>query len=147
MRAALALAVLASLAAPRSAAAWCQMTSSDADPTTEMPCVLATPPATFPLAWRRRCTSISLSSALPVGPATDGRIDEAALRAVLGRSIDTWTSVGCGTGLEVEVLAEENACTAPVHYRGGRNVHAITFVETGWATTRGRLPAGTASFR
>lgn len=132
---ALGLAVLA----PARAAAWCQMTSSDARPTTDEPCVLAVNhPGSYELSWARRCTSISFSAALGVS-ATEGRIDDAALRAVVARSIATWTSVDCGgavTGLDVTVLAEENACTRATHYRGGRNVHTVVFVERGWSTER-----------
>lgn len=132
-----ALMSLALLPAP--ASAWCQMTSSDARPTTSEPCVLVSlHPGSHELAWRRRCTSISFSAALGVA-ATEGRINEDMARVVLGRSISTWTSVDCGgavSGLEVTILPEANACTRAAHYRGGRNVHTIVFVADGWATER-----------
>jgi MYXO-CTERM domain-containing protein len=63
------------------------------------------------------------------------------LRDVLERSLSTWTSVTCdtgvSTGLSVDVIDEENVCAAPIHYRGGRNVHAVTVVASGWASERG----------
>lgn len=140
MRLALAAPLAATLLlGPAHARAWCQMTSSDARPTTDEPCVLVVNhPGSHELAWRRRCTSISPSSALGV-EATGGRIDEASFRSVLARSIATWTTVDCGsgtTGLEVTLLAEGNACTTASHYRGGRNVHTIVFVADGWARER-----------
>ena len=132
------LLVLGSLV-PMHAAAWCQLTSSDARPTTDEPCVLTSlHPGSHELAWRRACTSISFSSVLGVA-ATEGRITEAAARTVLMRSIATWTTVDCGgarTGLDVTILPETDVCTRAAHYRGGRNVHTIVFVADGWSTER-----------
>lgn len=128
------------MAMPSQAAAWCQMTTSDARPSTTEPCVLvANHPGSHLLAWRHRCSSISVSSAAPPDAVTSPVITRDTLRTVIGRSIATWTSVDCSgtsTGLDVTVLTEENACTRAVHYRGGRNVHSIVFVGSGWATER-----------
>ena len=125
---------------PARAAAWCQMTSADARPTVTEPCVLViNHPGSHELEWRRRCTSISLSSGTYGVAATEGRIDEAAFRSVLTRSIATWTTVDCAgstTGLDVAILAEPDLCSRAAHYRGGRNVHSIMFVDAGWATER-----------
>jgi hypothetical protein len=148
MRRALLVLALASLAAPSPAAAWCQMTSSDARPSATEPCVLASMhPGSYPLAWRHRCSSISISSALPPDTATMPVISTDALRMVLERSIATWTTADCGgttSGLAVTVLDETNACTHAVHYRGGRNVHSVIFVTRGWATERMHDPRALA---
>lgn len=140
------LVALTSLA-PARASAWCQMTSSDARPTTTEPCVLVSNhPGSYELAWRRRCTSVSLSSAEGLA-ATEGRIDDAAFRALFSRSSATWTTVDCAgetTGLDVTMLPETNVCARAAHYRGGRNVHSIIFVADGWSDERMHDPRALA---
>ncbi len=135
----LALALVAALAcaalAPTRAAAWCQMVSGNVRPTPSEPCVLASNhEGIHPLAWRRRCTSISLSSALP-----SRSLEPEAVRGVFEAAIATWTSVSCAgspTGLSVELLDATNACTAASYDDHGPNVHAIVFVQDGWSTER-----------
>lgn len=127
------------LLAPSEARAWCQMVSGNIRPSVEEPCVLAANhDGIHPLAWRRRCTSISVSEALP---PTDLTIDE--VRTVLETSFATWTTVDCGgapTGLDVDVLTETNLCTEAVHNTNGRNVHSILFVQEGWSSDRAHDP-------
>ena len=134
-----ALASLAISASASPAAAWCQMVSGNIRPSVEEPCVLAANhDGIHPLAWRRRCTSISVSEALP---PTDLTIDE--VRGVLETSFATWTTVDCGgapTGLDVDVLTETNLCTEAVHNTNGRNVHSILFVQEGWSSDRAHDP-------
>lgn len=124
---------LALALAPSRAAAWCQMTSSRQRESPDM-CLLAMPPETWPLAWRRRCTSVSLST------AASRTLASADVRAILRRSIDTWESVECPsggrTGLHVEILAETNTCEGATHHSGGNNVHSILFVQEGWVAER-----------
>lgn len=128
----LAAAVAASVVAlpPSPAHAWCQMTSR-ADRGAPGECLLADPPTSWPLAWRRRCSSISLSHAMP---SRSLRADQ--VRAILRTSLDTWEQVDCGgmgpTGLHVEVLEETNGCTEASHHNAGANVNALMFVSEGW---------------
>lgn len=134
-----ALALGAVVLAPAEAHAWCQMVSGNVRPSAEEPCVLAANhEGIHPLSWRRRCTSISVSEALP---PTDLTIDE--VRGVLETSFATWTTVDCGgatTGLDVDVLTETNLCTEAVHNTNGRNVHSILFVQEGWSSDRAHDP-------
>jgi hypothetical protein len=127
-------------ALPATARAWCQMTTSLRRPTFEEPCVLPRE-GEFPLAWRRRCTSISLST---MGSRS---LSHDEVRGVLRRSIDTWVTVECSgarTGLEVAVLPELNDCTEGSHFPDGRNVHSLMFVPAGWTSERGHDPAAYA---
>jgi hypothetical protein len=124
-------------AVPVPARAWCQMTTSDLRPTAAEPCILAANhPGEFPLAWRRRCTSVALSTE----DASDD-LSEETVRAVLGRAIAAWETVDCGggesTGLDIEVLTETTVVDRARHYANGRNVNAIVFVHDGWADARG----------
>ena len=125
--------------APGHARAWCQMVTGNLRPSPEEPCVLAANhEGIHPLAWRRRCTYISISEALP---PTDLTIDQ--VRATLETSFATWMNVDCGgmtAGLDVEVLTETNLCTESVHHSQGRNVHSIVFVRGGWSSDRGHDP-------
>lgn len=133
-------AALVTLAATR-ASAWCQMTSSSMRPSPDT-CLLAMPPESWPLAWRHRCTSVSLST---LGSRS---LAEADVRAILRRSLDTWETAACPgggtTGLHVEILAERNACTEATHHTGGNNVHSILFVGDGWVDEREHDPAAYA---
>ncbi|MFO0712944.1 MAG: matrixin family metalloprotease [Sandaracinus sp.] len=132
------LVALAGLA-PSRAEAWCQMVSGNVRPTVEEPCVLASNhEGIHPLAWRHRCTSISVSSALPPRDLTIAEV-----RSVLETSFGTWTTVDCGggtTGLDVDVLADTNACTEAIHNTSGHNVHSILFVSEGWSSDRAHDP-------
>jgi hypothetical protein len=134
------LALLGALAIAPRASAWCQMTSSRERPALGE-CIIAEPPDTWPLAWRRRCTSISLSTMGSSSLTTD------EVRSVLRTSLDTWEAVDCGgqtTGLEVEVLEELNACSRASHYTNGANVHSLMFVSSGWVEERMHDPAAYA---
>lgn len=141
LRASLAAATVLSLPLP--AAAWCQMTTSDLRPTTAEPCIrVENHPGESRLAWRRRCTSIALST-------EDGStsLSEATVRDVLGRSIATWEAVTCAgasPGLDIEVLAETTIVDHAQHYSNGRNVNAVIFVHAGWSATRGHDPRALA---
>lgn len=123
------------LTLPSSAHAWCQMVSGSVRPTPAEPCVLAeNHEGIHALSWRHRCTSISISHALPSGSL---ELDE--VRGVFRDAIATWTNVECGgapTGLSVELLEATNACTAASYDDHGDNVHAIVFVNEGWTTER-----------
>lgn len=115
------------------ASAWCQMTSSGRSPEPGEPCVLASPPDTFPLAWAHRCTSISFST---MG-SNDLSSDEVA--AVFADAITTWEGVRCDgqpTGLDVELLVDLNACTGASHFTRDSNVHTVVFVAEGWVEER-----------
>jgi len=118
------------------ARAWCQMVSGNIRPTLSEPCVLAANHEDIvPLAWRRRCTSFSVSEALPPRSLSTAEVQD-----VLRASFLTWTSADCGgasTGLSAEVLLETNLCTEAAHDRGGPNAHAIVFVQSGWTSERG----------
>ncbi|AKF03749.1 hypothetical protein DB32_000898 [Sandaracinus amylolyticus] len=130
----LASALLATLAlVPAEASAWCQMTTGGRRPGPGETCVVATPPDSFPLAWRQRCTSMSLST---FGSST---LSPDQVADVLRGAIATWEGVRCDgqpTGLHVEVLAEMNACERASHFTGDRNVHSVIFVQDGWVTER-----------
>lgn len=127
--------LLPSLLAPSSAEAWCQMVSGNIRPSAEEPCVLAeNHEGIHPLAWRRRCTAISVSDALPPNDLTIGEV-----RGVLENAYATWTTVDCGgttTGLDVDVLEATNTCTEAVHHTSGHNVNSILFVTEGWSSDR-----------
>lgn len=127
-----ALALLAWLA-PAHASAWCQMTTRSERPP-EDACLFAEPPDSHPLAWRQRCTSISLSR---IGSTS---MPEDQIRSILRRSIDTWEQVECpgggSTGLHVEILAELNACDQARHFTDAGNVHSIVFIGEGWEEER-----------
>ncbi len=129
------LVIAAALLAPSSARAWCQMVSGNVRPSTEEPCVLAeNHEGIFPLAWRRRCTSMSVSAALP---PNDLSITE--VQAILVDAYATWTTVDCDgatTGLSVDVMTDTNTCTEAVHHTSGRNVNSILFVTEGWSSDR-----------
>jgi hypothetical protein len=119
------------------ASAWCQMVSGNIRPTPSEPCVLApNHEGIFALAWNRRCTSISVSEALPPRDLSVTEVQD-----VLRGGISAWTTADCGgagvTGLSVDVLSETNACSAASHYTNGRNVHSVIFVRDGWADERG----------
>lgn len=119
------------------ASAWCQMVSGNIRPTPSEPCVLApNHEDIFALAWNRRCTSISVSEAMPPRDLSIAEVQD-----VLRTGIAAWTTADCGagapTGLSVDVLAEGNACSAASHYTNGANVHSVIFVRDGWATERG----------
>lgn len=145
MRAELALSMsLAVVLTPASALAWCQMTTSDLRPTAAEPCILASAhPGEFPLAWRRRCTSIALST-----EDASEDLSDASVRAILDRAIAAWETVDCGggagTGLDIEVLAETTVADRARHFAGGRNVNALIFVHDGWSEVRGHDPRALA---
>lgn len=124
---------------PARAEAWCQMVSGNIRPSPGEPCVLASNhEGIFPLAWRRRCTSMSISSALPPNHLTNDEV-----LGVLDTAFATWTNVDCGgalTGLDVEVMRETNACTEAVHHTDGHNVNSILFVTEGWSLDRMHAP-------
>lgn len=139
-----ALAALTTLALiPSQASAWCQMTTSDLSPTAAEPCILASNhPGEYPLAWRHRCTSISLST-------MDGSfdLDDADVRGVLSRSIATWEAVRCdGTapGIDIQLLAETNLVSHARHFSDGRNVNSIIFVHEEWSGEREHDPRALA---
>ena len=121
------------LVAPSSASAWCQMTTRSERPP-EDSCLFAEPPDSYPLAWRQRCTSISLSR---LGSTS---LPEDRIRAVLRRSIDTWEQVECPgggtTGLHVEILPELNECESASHFTDSGNVHSVVFISEGWVDER-----------
>ncbi len=126
----------ATLAAPAPARAWCQMTTSSRRPTATEPCVLPRE-GEHRLAWRRRCTEISLSRAAPSADLTN-----ATVREVIARSIATWEAVTCeGARTDVSVTlappSQENECGAASHYTNGPNVHSLIFVADGWIEDRG----------
>lgn len=133
----LAIGLLTLAIAPTQARAWCQMTSYSGRrlPEEEGQCVLtANHPGESVLAWRRRCTAISLSS---VQPSATLSMDE--VRGVFQRSIASWTSVDCGgatTGLSVDVLTDTNLCASASHNRDGRNVNSVMFIQEGWVSER-----------
>jgi hypothetical protein len=121
------------------AAAWCQMVSGNIRPTASEPCVLASNhEGIFPLAWTRRCTSISVSDAQPPRDLSIAEVQD-----VLRTGLAQWTTADCGgapTGLAVDVLAEANACSEASHYTNGANVHTVLFVREGWSSERGHDP-------
>ena len=127
--------VAGALLTPLSARAWCQMVSGDIRPSAGEPCVLASNhEGIFPLAWRRRCTAMSVSAALPPSDLT-----VAEVQGVLDSAFATWTTVDCAgapTGLSVDVLGETNTCTEAVHHSNGHNVNSILFVTEGWSSDR-----------
>lgn len=133
----LALATVAT--APSRAEAWCQMVSGDIRPTVDEPCVLASNhEGIHPLAWRHRCTSISVSETMPPRDLSIAEVQE-----LLRTDFATWTTVDCGgatTGLSVEVLGETNLCTEAVHNTSGHNVHSVMFVSEGWSSDRAHDP-------
>ncbi len=135
--------VIAPALAPDSARAWCQMTTSDLRPSLAEPCILAeNHPGEFPLAWQRRCTSIALSS-----EDASSSLDDATVRAVLGRALAAWESVSCEgapIGLDVEVLAETTLADRARHFASGRNVNALIFVHDGWSEERRHDPRALA---
>jgi len=140
----IALATLTALALiPGQASAWCQMTTSDLSPTELEPCILASNhPGEYPLAWRHRCTSISLST-------MDGSFDlsEADVRGVLARSIATWEAVRCdgvAPGVDMLLLAETNLASHARHFSNGRNVNSIIFVHEEWSREREHDPRALA---
>lgn len=142
-RSALVLAV-AVLFLPSSASAWCQMTTSDLRPTPAEPCILvANHAGESPLAWRRRCTSVSLSTVDASMDLSDGDV-----RDIVTRSLSTWESVVCdggvSTGLDVELLSETNVVGRARHFANGRNVNAIIFVHSEWDGERGHDPQALA---
>lgn len=118
------------------ARAWCQMVSGNIRPTLDEPCVLAANhDGIHPLAWRRRCTSVSVSDALPPQSLTTAEVQD-----VLRASFLAWTTADCGgapTGLSADVLLDANLCTEAAHDRSGPNTHAIVFVQEGWSSDRG----------
>ncbi len=127
------LCVVAMWAPSESARAWCQMTSSNRTGRPGDPCILANPPETFPLAWRRRCTSLSLSS------MGSHDLSPNQVRGIFEASISAWENVLCDgapTGLSAFVSSDINACTNANHFTNDRNVHAIIFVPSGWSTER-----------
>lgn len=134
---------IAALLSPASALAWCQMTTSDLTPTATEPCILVSNhPGEHPLAWRRRCTEIALST----NDASED-LSDADVRAVLGRSIATWEAVDCGgtpTALDVQVIAETTVVDHARHFASGRNVNALIFVHEGWSTERDHHPLALA---
>lgn len=92
----------------------------------------------FPLAWTRRCTSISVSDAQPPRDLSIAEVQD-----VLRTGLAAWTTADCGgapTGLAVDVLAEANACSEASHYTSGANVHSVMFVREGWSNERGHDP-------
>ncbi|AKF11595.1 matrixin family metalloprotease [Sandaracinus amylolyticus] len=90
---------------------------------------------TFPIAWRRRCTTMTISAASPSGDLMRQHV-----AAILERSIATWEAVRCeggGTpGLDVTLLDEPDECVRASHSSSGGNVHSLIFVDEGWATER-----------
>ncbi|UJR85222.1 matrixin family metalloprotease [Sandaracinus amylolyticus] len=89
---------------------------------------------TFPLAWRRRCTTMTISAARPSHDFT-----REELAAILQRSIATWENVRCdggSPGLDVTLLEEPDECIRPSHSGSGGNVHSLLFVGEGWADER-----------
>ncbi len=142
-RASIALVALGLSLVPSQASAWCQMTTSDLSPTPDEPCILASEhPGEFPLAWRRRCTSVSLST-------MDGSYDlsDADVRGVVSRSIASWEAVRCdgvSPGIDIELLAETNLVSHARHFSNGRNVHSIIFVHEEWSGEREHDPRALA---
>lgn len=135
-----ALALTALLALPSPASAWCPMTSSDRRAPADA-CLTLTA-GEYPLTWRRRCTSISLST---VDASAD--LSDADVRGVLSRSIATWEAVTCPSGspgLDVELLEETNIVSAARHFANGRNVNAVIFVHDGWTDERSHDPRALA---
>ena len=137
-RSSVGLALLLSLALfPSEARAWCQMTTYTGTrlPEEQGACVLTSNhPGSSVLAWRTPCTAISLSS-----EAASPTLSADQVRGVFQRAIASWTQVDCGgapTGLQVDVLNETNLCTSATHNRGGRNVHSVLFIASGWSTER-----------
>jgi len=121
------------------AQAWCQMVSGNIRPSATEPCVLAeSHEGIYSLAWRRRCTSISVSDA---APPRDFAAED--VRQILQTGFDTWQTADCGgapTGLSVEVLTTPNTCTEASHFNNGRNANAVMFVSEGWSSDRGHDP-------
>ncbi len=125
------------LARPTSAAAWCpSLTDGPPQPADFSAC--APRLDRLPLAWRHRCTSLSLSSAAPSRALSDAQV-----RAVFRRALDQWQGADCGsgvtTGLDVAILEEANACTVGTHATRGPNVHTVVFIDdaTAWSRTLG----------
>jgi hypothetical protein len=136
----LAAALTALVALPSPAAAWCPMTSSDR--TAPSTACLTLTAGEYPLSWRRRCTSLSLST---VDASAD--LSDADVRGVLSRSIATWEAVTCAggsPGLDIELLAETNIVSAARHFANGRNVNAVIFVHDGWSDERRHDPRALA---
>lgn len=116
----------------RHASAWCQMTSSSRRPDPGE-CIVAMPPESYPLAWRRRCTSISLST---MGSST---LTFEEVAGVLEGAIATWEAVRCGgqpTGIDIELLADRNECAGASYLTSGGNVSSVVFVADDWVTER-----------
>lgn len=128
---------------PASARAWCQMTTSDLRPTAAEPCILAANhPGEHPLAWRRRCTSMVLST-----QDASADLSDADVRLALSNSIGAWEAVRCSggsPGLDVQLLSETTVVSAARHFSNGRNVNAVIFVHEGWATERSHDPLALA---
>jgi Matrixin len=130
---ALVLVVAFASVAPARARAWCQLTSCRRSPTAAEPCVMADGEKCFPLAWRQRCTEISLSH---LESSTMSLED---VRGVFRSAFDQWEAVTCNgvpVGVHAEVLEEQNDCTEASHQLDYSNVNSIMFVSEGWETER-----------
>jgi hypothetical protein len=130
------LVLLLVLAIPAPASAWCPtLTEGPPQPADESAC--APMLDRHPLFWRERCTEISISSAAP-----PHALPISVVTQVLRRGLDQWQNADCGsgvtTGLDVQVLAETNACTVATHNSRGHNVHAIIFIDDAdtWSMVR-----------
>ncbi len=114
--------IVGAVAAPRPAAAWCQMTTEGGGATLDDPCVSTG----LPLAWRQRCIGYALDG----GGSRDLERDE--VLGVLGESFDAWMQVRCdgeSTGLVLEPELEPADCDRAAFSSGGGNVNTVAFVE------------------
>jgi MYXO-CTERM domain-containing protein len=111
------------------ASAWCRMTSSPRLPSASVPCILPDPTTDPPeqyLEWRRPCTTIASSS---TASSTDMSEDD--VYGVLARSIATWEAVTCdgaAIGFDIEVLADQATCDAPLYRDDGGNANTVLFI-------------------
>ncbi len=119
MRVPLGLCAAILLSVPGSAAAWCQLTTSQADPEGRA-CV----EGGTPLRWMRPCISYSLD----MTGSTFQDLD--TVRALVDQSFDQWTNTLCdGTqiDLQVEETSELLTCNRAEYSPGGSNSNTVAF--------------------
>jgi hypothetical protein len=115
------LTLLLGASAPRSARAWCQMTTSNRAPTLEMPCVTDG----VPLSWRNGCMAFAVDER--------GGLDVsvAQIEGVLDAGFRTWMSVTCdgaSPGFDVLGYAERATCQEAEYRTNRGNVNVVAMV-------------------
>jgi MYXO-CTERM domain-containing protein len=112
---------LAAVAAPRTAEAWCRMTT---DPT-PMNLPYECNPVGIPLEWRRRCIAIALNEA----GARDFTLDDA--RSIVSSSFGAWLSLTCDDvpmDFDLRMIDELAEVRAAEYNTGSGNVNVIAWV-------------------